>query len=203
MLQYLTSNFIKPLDGFENYEDFAWACRNGAVIEDLQFSYNPTIKLHFPNKEIVYRCGIIFGDVPLTVEDAKELVSAIKKEKEPFIAFVATYKSGANITVVCAEKNSKNAIVIVDDPANKRSVLSEKDFSELNQVFKPLINELVSPSSRTTVKTVSPSPNTMKKENPPKPGTANKIKNPSLHGKQAETVSSNSFISKIKKFFNS
>lgn len=193
MIQYIKTNFIKPLDGFEDYEEFAWACRQGAVIEDLQFLYNPTIKLHFPSKEIIYRCGIIYGNVPLTVEDAKELVSAIRKEKEPFTAFVATYKSGGDITVVCVEKNSKKAIVIVDDSSNKRSVLSERDFSELDEVFAPLINELVSPSSRATEKAVL--------SQPAKANVSN-IKNQPVQKTQVKTVSSNNFIGKIKKFFS-
>lgn len=193
MIQYIKTNFIKPLDGFEDYEEFAWACRQGAVIEDLQFLYNPTIKLHFPSKEIIYRCGIIYGNVPLTIEDAKELVSAIRKEKEPFTAFVATYKSGGDITVVCVEKNSKKAIVIVDDSSSKRSVLSERDFSELDEVFTPLINELVSPSSRATEKAVLSQPSKANVSN---------IKNQPVQRTQVKTVSSNNFISKIKKFFS-
>lgn len=193
MIQYIKTNFIKPLDGFEDYEEFAWACRQGAVIEDLQFLYNPTIKLHFPSKEIIYRCGIIYGNVPLTIEDAKELVSAIRKEKEPFTAFVATYKSGGDITVVCVEKNSKKAIVIVDDSSSKRSVLSERDFSELDEVFTPLINELVFPSSHVTEKVVLSQPAKI---------NVNSIKNQPVQSIQVKSVSSNNFISKIKKFFN-
>lgn len=193
MIQYIKTNFIKPLDGFEDYKEFAWACRQGAVIEDLQFLYNPNIKLHFPNKEIIYRCSIIYGKVPLTIEDAKELASAIRKEKEPFTAFVATYKSGGDITVVCVEKNSKKAIVIVDDSSNKRSVLSERDFSELDEVFAPLINELVSPSSRETEKAVL--------SQPAKANVSN-IKNQPVQRTQVKTVSSNNFIGKIKKFFS-
>ncbi len=189
MLDYLKTNYLDPLEGFDDYEDFAIACMNGAVMEELQWLYSPNIKLHFPNKEIVYRSNVVYGEVPLTANDAKELVNSIKKENEPCNAFIATYKNGGNITVVCIEKNAEKPIVIVRDSETKSALIKNADFSTLHEAFIPICKHLVPKYFPLIEKADSHTPNNSNE------GATSSSK------AQIAKVSSNSFMDKIKKFF--